>query len=417
MFTDRHRVLLNRMIRDNASLISGPFALLMQNPKILDFDNKRNYFYEVLRKKPSEHYSTIHLNVRRERVFEDSYHHIMSRSGAEFKYGKLAIRFQDEEGVDAGGIAREWFTVLSRQIINPDYALFKATAVDRMNYQPNPASYVNPEHLSYFKFIGRIIGKAIFDNRLLDCHFTRSFYKHILGRPVDYKDMEAIDPEYYKSLEWMLNNDIAGVIDHTFSCEVDDFGVTKIVELIPDGRNIAVTEENKQDYVRLITELRLTNAIKPQIDSFLVGFHEIIPAELISLFNESELELLMSGLPEIDIDDLRNNTEYHGGYTAASPQIQWFWRAVRTFSQEQRAKLIQFVTGTSKVPPEGFAGLVGINGIQKFQIHRDFRSSNRLPSAHTCFNQLDLPAYESYEQLREQLLLAITEASTGFQLV
>jgi E3 ubiquitin-protein ligase HUWE1 len=141
-----------------------------------------------------------------------------------------------------------------------------------------------------------------------------------------------------------------------------------------------------------------------------VGFHDIVPADLISIFNEQELELLISGMPEIDIDDWRNNTEYHN-YSASSSQIQWFWRAVRSFDKEERAKLLQFVTGTSKVPLNGFKELEGMNGFSKFNIHRDYGNKDRLPSSHTCFNQLDLPEYESYETLRQQVLTAITQGA------
>jgi E3 ubiquitin-protein ligase HUWE1 len=242
----------------------------------------------------------------------------------------------------------------------------------------------NQDHLSYFKFVGRIIGKAIYDGRLLDAYFTRSFYKCIIGTPVDYKDIEAVDPEFHKSLEWILQNDITDVLDLTFSTEVDDFGKHKILDLKPEGRTISVTEANKVEYVRLVSVQRLVLAIRDQIQAFLSGFHEIIPKELVKIFNEQELELLISGMPDIDIDDWKNNTEYMN-YSASSPQIQWFWRAVRSFSQEERAKLIQFATGTSKVPLEGFAHLQGSSGRQKFQIHKEFSSNTRLPSAHTWY--------------------------------
>ncbi|KAJ3265210.1 hypothetical protein HDU77_006065 [Chytriomyces hyalinus] len=416
-FTEDHKKILNVMVRNNPSLMSGSFSLLIQNPKVLEFDNKRTYFNLQLHKKSArEHYGSLPLNVRRAMVFEDSYHQLHGRSGDEIKFGKLNIRFHDEEGVDAGGVTREFFQVLARQMFNPDYALFKPSAVDKVTYQPNRSSWINPDHLLYFRFVGRIIGKAIYDGRLLDAYFTRSFYKCMLEIPVDWKDMEAIDPEFHKSLQWMLQNDITDVIDMTFSTEVDDFGVERIIDLKPNGRNIPVTEENKQEYVSLITEQKLTKAIQQQIDAFLGGFQDIIPKDLIKIFNEQELELLISGLPDIDIDDMKNNTEYQN-YSQASPQIQWFWRAVRSFSQEERAKLIQFATGTSKVPLEGFKSLEGSNGIQKFQIHKDFASKLRLPSAHTCFNQIDLPEYDCYEDLRANLLTAISECATGFGFV
>ncbi|KAG0246179.1 hypothetical protein BGX31_004144, partial [Mortierella sp. GBA43] len=414
-FTEKHSKILNIMVRNTPALMSGSFSLLVHNPKILEFDNKRNYFTQQLHKRnpARERYGTLQMNVRREMVFVDSFSQWQSKLGEEIKYSKLNVHFHGEEGVDAGGVTREWFQVLARQMFNPDYALFLTSAADKLTYQPNRASWVNSDHLLFFRFIGRVIGKAIYDGRLLDAYFTRSFYKHILGRPVDYRDVEAVDPEYYKSLVWMLENDITDIVDETFSMETDDFGTTKVVDLKPNGRNIPVTEENKQEYVKYITEQKLTLAIKDQIHAFLQGFHEIIPAHLISIFNEQELELLISGLPDVDVDEWKNNTEYQN-YSQASPQIQNFWRAVRSFDQTERAKLLQFVTGTSKVPLGGFSQLQGISGIQKFQIHKDFSSTKRLPSAHTCFNQLDLPEYETYEDLRKQLLTAISECSTGF---
>ncbi|KAI7908284.1 uncharacterized protein BX663DRAFT_482482 [Cokeromyces recurvatus] len=417
-FTEKHKKVLNIMVRKNPSLMSGSFSLLVRNPKMLEFDNKRNYFVQQLHKRsgPRENYPQLQLNVRRHNVFEDSYHQLQGRTGDEFKHGKLAVRFYNEEGVDAGGVSREWFSVLARQMFDPNYALFVKSAADKLTYQPNRDSAVNPDHLSFFKFVGRIIGKAIYDGRLLDAYFTRSFYKHILGRSVDYRDVEALDPEYYKSLVWMLENDITDIIDLTFSIETDYFGTKETVDLKPNGRNIPVTEENKHEYVALVTEQKLTTAIKDQINAFVQGFHDIIPAHLIQIFNEQELELLISGLPDIDIDDWKNNTEYQG-YTSSSPPVQWFWRAVRSFDQEERAKLLQFATGTSKVPLEGFSQLQGSNGVQKFQIHKDFGGENRLPSAHTCFNQIDLPQYDSYESLRTNLFKAISECSTGFAFV
>lgn len=160
-------------------------------------------------------------------------------------------------------------------------------------------------------------------------------------------------------------------------------------------------------------EYRLIKSVQAQLDEFLTGFHDIIPPELISIFNEQELELLISGLPDIDVDDWKNNTEYTN-YTPTSPQVQWFWRAVRSFDKEEKAKLLQFVTGTSKVPLNGFKELEGMNGFSRFNIHRDYSSKEKLPSSHTCFNQLDLPEYDSYEHLRHQLYTAITAGSEYF---
>ncbi|KAL3077894.1 hypothetical protein niasHS_013423 [Heterodera schachtii] len=273
---------------------------------------------------------------------------------------------------------------------------------------------VNPEHLDYFRFVGRVIAKAIYDNKQLDCYFTRAFYKHILNKHVRYQDIESEDPDLFKSLEFLLNNAVEDLgAELTFTVEVEEFGVRSTRQLLENGNRTTVTDANKHEYVHLMCQMKMKGSIRQQLNAFLDGFYEVIPKKLISIFNEQELELLVSGLPDIDIDDLCANTEYKT-YTRTSPQIQWFWRALKAFDAEDKAKFLQFVTGTSKVPLQGFAHLEGMNGVQKFTIQKDTRSNNRLPSAHTCFNQLDLPEYPDYETLHKMLLLASRECSEGF---
>ncbi|XP_066470425.1 E3 ubiquitin-protein ligase HUWE1 isoform X2 [Tiliqua scincoides] len=416
-FAETHRTVLNQILRQSTThLADGPFAVLVDYIRVLDFDVKRKYFRQELeRLDEGLRKEDMAVHVRRDHVFEDSYRELHRKSPEEMK-NRLYIVFEGEEGQDAGGLLREWYMIISREMFNPMYALFRTSPGDRVTYTINPSSHCNPNHLSYFKFVGRIVAKAVYDNRLLECYFTRSFYKHILGKSVRYTDMESEDYHFYQGLVYLLENDVSTLgYDLTFSTEVQEFGVCEVRDLKPNGANILVTEENKKEYVHLVCQMRMTGAIRKQLAAFLEGFYEIIPKRLISIFTEQELELLISGLPTIDIDDLKSNTEYHK-YQANSIQIQWFWRALRSFDQADRAKFLQFVTGTSKVPLQGFAALEGMNGIQKFQIHRDDRSTDRLPSAHTCFNQLDLPAYESYEKLRHMLLLAIQECSEGFGL-
>ncbi|KAL0693668.1 hypothetical protein Bca4012_060848 [Brassica carinata] len=417
-FSERHRKLLNAFIRQNPALLEKSFSLMLKVPRFIEFDNKRAYFRSKIKHQHDHHHSPLRISVRRAYILEDSYNQLRMRSNQELK-GRLTVHFQGEEGIDAGGLTREWYQLLSRVIFDKGALLFTTVGNDS-TFQPNPNSVYQTEHLSYFKFVGRVVGKALFDGQLLDVHFTRSFYKHILGVKVTYHDIEAIDPDYYKALKWMLENDISDVLDLTFSVDADEeklilYEKTEVTdhELIPGGRNIKVTEENKHEYVDLIAEHRLTTAIRPQINAFLEGFSELILKDLISIFNDKELELLISGLPDIDLDNLRANTEY-SGYSPGSPVIQWFWEVVQGLSKEDKARLLQFVTGTSKVPLEGFSALQGISGAQKFQIHKAYGSANHLPSAHTCFNQLDLPEYPSKEHLQERLLLAIHEASEGF---
>ncbi|XVE55632.1 hypothetical protein DITRI_Ditri03aG0174200 [Diplodiscus trichospermus] len=304
-FSEKHRKLLNAFIRQNPGLLEKSFSLMLKVPRFVDFDNKRAHFRSKIKHQHDHHHSPLRISVRRAYILEDSYNQLRMRSTQDLK-GRLTVHFQGEEGIDAGGLTREWYQQLSRVIFDKGALLF-TTVGNESTFQPNPNSVYQTEHLSYFKFVGRVVGKALFDGQLLDVHFTRSFYKHILGVKVTYHDIEAIDPDYFKNLKWMLENDISDVLDLTFSIDADEeklilYERTQVTdyELIPGGRNIKVTEENKHQYVDLVAEHRLTTAIRPQINAFLEGFNELIPRELISIFNDKELELLISGLPDID---------------------------------------------------------------------------------------------------------------------
>lgn len=301
-FTEDHRKILNDLVRHNPKLMSGTFSLLVKNPKVLEFDNKRNYFTRRLhnRTENKQPHPPLQLSVRRDYVFLDSFKFLSFKSGDEIKHGKLSIRFHGEEGVDAGGVTREWFQVLSRQMFNPDYALFIPVASDRTTFHPNKLSKVNEEHLMFFKFIGRIIGKALYEGRALDCHFSRAVYKRILGKTVSIKDMETLDLDYYKSLLWMLENDITEIITETFSIETDDFGVTEVVDLVGNGRNIPVTEENKQEYVQLVVEYRLTGSVQAQLEQFLIGMSislNKVKYMLMTIIQASTTSFLLSSSP------------------------------------------------------------------------------------------------------------------------
>jgi E3 ubiquitin-protein ligase HUWE1 len=360
-FVLSHKGLINLLIRSRPQLLEKSMSVLIRVVQLrscLVFDIKRTYFFSRLKQIRNERHinrQSVHLNLRRDRVFEDSFHQLRMRTATEMQ-GRLRINFYGEEGVDAGGLTREWFCILAREIFNPNYVLFTA-ASDGATFQPNPLSMINTNHLDYFKFVGRVIGKAICDQQLMDAHFTRSFYKHLLGMAVDYNDIEAIEPDYFKSLKQILDMplDMLG-LELTFSAEANTFGKYEVVDLIPNGRNVAVTDENKPEYVRLIAHHRMTSAIRAQIDSFLEGFYDLVPPELVSIFSPTELELLICGLPDVDLDDLQANTEYHQ-YRDNEDVILWFWETLRGFSREERALFLQFLTGTSKVPLEGFSQL------------------------------------------------------------
>lgn len=391
-FVEANRVLLNILVREKPSLLDTSLAALIKMPQCrayLDFDNKRTYFQNAMKKirqtalRSGGGSSSVRISVRRDHIFEDSYYALRMRSGEELRR-KLHIAFTGEEGIDAGGVTREWYMILAREIFNPNYVLF-TSAADSPTFQPNALSYVNKDHLSYFEFVGKVIGKALADGQLLDAHFTRSFYKHMLQLPISYHDMEAIDPEYYRNLHSILEHPIASLgLELTFSAEHSNFGRLEIVDLIPNGQSVHVTDENKMAYVKLVTHHRMATGIRQQIDHFLKGFHQLVSPNLISIFNENELELLISGMPDIDIDDLRANTDY-ANYKPTDSVIRWFWSVLYSFTHEERALFLQFVTGTSKVPLEGFKALEGMRGTQKFNIHKAFGNPDALPSAHTWY--------------------------------
>jgi len=393
--------------------ISNPQIAGQAVPYSRDYKRKYEYLKQQL-KKPSNVPNKIEIKVRRNTILEDSYRQIHSipSNKVDTLKTKLWIEFDGEVGLDYGGVAREWFYLLSKEMFNPYYGLFEYSATDNYTLQINPNSGVcNEEHLSYFKFIGRVAGMAVYHGKLLDGFFIRPFYKMMLGKPIELKDMESVDTEYFNSLIWIKEND-PSELELTFQVDEENFGQTVSVELRPGGKETRVTNDNKDEYIQLVIEWRFINRVRKQMDQFLAGFNELVPLNLIKIFDEGELELLMCGIGCIDVKDWKNNTVYKGDYHPNHIVIQWYWRVVLSFSNEMRSRLLQFVTGTSRVPMNGFKELYGSNGPQLYTIEKWGNPTN-YPRAHTCFNRLDLPPYESYQQLRDKLIKAI-EGSEGF---
>nr|XP_036228124.1 E3 ubiquitin-protein ligase Nedd-4 isoform X3 [Bactrocera oleae] len=391
--------------------LSNPNIAGQAVPYSRDYKQKYEYFKSHIRK-PTNVPNKFEIRIRRSSILEDSYRIINSVTKTDLLKTKLWVEFEGETGLDYGGLAREWFYLLSKEMFNPYYGLFEYSAMDNYTLQINNGSGLcNEEHLSYFKFIGRIAGMAVYHGKLLDAFFIRPFYKMMLQKPIDLKDMESVDTEYYNSLMWIKEND-PRQLELTFSLDEDTFGQKSQHELKPGGSNIEVTDENKDEYIKLVIEWRFVARVKEQMSSFLDGFGSIIPLNLIKIFDEHELELLMCGIQNIDVKDWRENTLYKGDYHQNHIIIQWFWRAVLSFSNEMRSRLLQFVTGTSRVPMNGFKELYGSNGPQMFTIEK-WGTPNNYPRAHTCFNRLDLPPYEGYVQLKDKLVKAI-EGSQGF---
>ncbi|XP_041044926.1 NEDD4-like E3 ubiquitin-protein ligase WWP1 isoform X3 [Carcharodon carcharias] len=355
--------------------------------------------------------SHVKITVSRQTLFEDSFQQIMALKPYDLRR-RLYVIFRGEEGLDYGGLAREWFFLLSHEVLNPMYCLFEYAGKSNYCLQINPASTINPDHLSYFCFIGRFIAMALFHGKFIDTGFSLPFYKRMLNKKLTIKDLESIDPEFYNSLIWIRDNNIEECgLEMYFAVDMEILGKVTSHELKQGGSNILVTEENKEEYIGLMAEWRFSRGVEEQTRAFLDGFNEVVPLQWLQYFDEKELEVMLCGMQEVDLTDWQRNTVYRH-YTRNSKQIIWFWQFVKEMDNEVRLRLMQFVTGTCRLPLGGFAELLGSNGPQKFCIEKVGKET-WLPRSHTCFNRLDLPPYKSYEQLKEKLLFAIEETE-GF---
>uniref|UniRef100_A0A8C2FRV9 HECT-type E3 ubiquitin transferase n=1 Tax=Cyprinus carpio TaxID=7962 RepID=A0A8C2FRV9_CYPCA len=329
------------------------------------FKQKYDYFRKKL-KKPADIPNRFEMKLHRNNILEESYRRIMSLKKPDSLKARLWIEFESEKGLDYGGVAREWFFLLSKEMFNPYYGLFEYSATDNYTLQINSNSGLcNEDHLSYFKFIGRVAGMAVYHGKLLDGFFIRPFYKMMLGKQITLNDMESVDSEYYNSLKWILENDPTE-LDLRFCIDEDNFGQTYQVDLKPSGSDMVITNDNKKEYIDLVIQWRFVNRVQKQMNAFLEGFTELIAIDLIKIFDENELE----------------HTIYKNGYCPNHPVIQWFWKAVLLMDAEKRIRLLQFVTGTSRVPMNGFAELYGSNGPQLFTIEQ-WGTPDKLPRAHT----------------------------------
>ncbi|XP_050793612.1 E3 ubiquitin-protein ligase HECW1 isoform X1 [Gopherus flavomarginatus] len=382
------------------------------SPYRRDFEAKLRNFYRKLEAKGyGQGPGKIKLIIRRDHLLEGTFNQVMAYSRKELQRNKLYITFVGEEGLDYSGPSREFFFLLSQELFNPYYGLFEYSANDTYTVQISPMSAFVENHLEWFKFSGRILGLALIHQYLLDAFFTRPFYKALLRLPCDLSDLEYLDEEFHQSLQWMKDNNITDILDLTFTVNEEVFGQVTERELKSGGSNTQVTEKNKKEYIERMVKWRVERGVVQQTEALVRGFYEVVDSRLVSIFDARELELVIAGTAEIDLNDWRNNTEYRGGYHDGHIVIRWFWAAVERFNNEQRLRFLQFVTGTSSVPYEGFAALRGSNGLRRFCIEK-WGKITSLPRAHTCFNRLDLPPYPSYSMLYEKLLTAVEETST-----
>jgi len=383
------------------------------------FNEKVKWFRKVCRdNKIKWEDGRVHIKVRRDQLLRDSFMNF-NRLKPEDLRRFLRFEFLGEEGVDAGGVAREWFELVTDQCFNVDFGLFEYSGVDNICYQINPSSGIaNELHEQYFLFLGRVIGKALFDQQIIRAHVTQPIFKHILGWPITMEDIEFIDPQVYRSLQDIEACEDIEDLYLDFTTNIEVFGETQTIPLKPGGEEIDVTNYNRQEYMQLKMKHIMLDRTKSQLAHFLRGVYDVIPEIWLSIFDYRELELLLCGLPNINVQDWKNNTIYKGQYASKGAKhkvIQWFWETLENANQEQRARFLQFCTGTSRVPVQGFRALQGSDGnIKTFNIVSIDLKTCMYPRAHTCFNRIELPLYKNREQLVNFVTQTINMDPTGF---
>lgn len=325
-----------------------------------------------------------------------------------------------ETGVDVGGLFKEFWTDLSNLAFDPNYALFRATEGSGNCLYPNPSSRAahGSDHIVLFEFLGRILGKALYEGITIQPQFAHFFLSFLRG---DYNflhmlpDLSTMDPQLYNNLMFLKTYDgDAADLCLTFTVANDDFGGNVEVALVPNGANIEVTDANKHKYVGLVAKHHVCDRVREQSEAFTRGLWEVIDRTWLQLFNEPELQVLISGASDgkIDVFDMKSNTRYAGGFTGLDKHVSRFWRIMSSFNSRQQADLLRFVTSCERPPPLGFASMNPPFTIQRVGIMRD---GDKLPTASTCFNTLKLPTYSSEKVLKERLLYSI-QAGAGFEL-
>lgn len=330
---------------------------------------------------------------------------------AEDMHKEFQVTFVGEIAMDAGGLLREWFTLLMKKFFSEEEGLFEATKAGTVSYTfkiPTKES-----RYKEYKLVGKAVGKALFEKTPVYCPLNRIIFKHIVQEKITIEDLAYYDIDLYKSLLFMRDNPITDVFFESFTTP-ESLG-KKRIELVPNGSSIQVTDENKSEYLSLLLEFISNSSIAGPLAEFLAGFFFVIPQEIIGVLNADELELMVCGIPFIDLQEWQDFTEYRGEFSKNHAVVIWFWEILSQFSQEYLSQLILFVTGTPRLPVEGFASLRTARGDPaRFTMEPSPYSQGILPRAHTCFNRFDLPVYPSKEVLQNALIYVLDNHAVGF---
>ncbi|XP_072289441.1 ubiquitin-protein ligase E3B [Eucyclogobius newberryi] len=386
-----------------------------------------------------------HITIRRSRMLEDGYDQLRRLPVNSIK-GVIRVKFVndlgvDEAGIDQDGVFKEFLEEIIKKVFNPALNLFKTTSGNERLY-PSPTSYIHENHLQLFEFVGKMLGKAVYEGIVVDVPFASFFLSQVLGHHhssfySSIDELPSLDSEFYKNLTSIKRYDgDVGDLGLTLSYDEDVMGQLVCHELIPGGKTMPVTNENKISYIHLMAHFRMHTQIKEQTIAFIRGFRSIINPEWLHMFSTPEVQRLISGdNAEIDLDDLKKHTVYYGGFHSSHRVIIWLWDILSSdFNAEERAMFLKFVTSCSRPPLLGFAYLKPPFSIRCVEVSDDQDTGDtlgsvlrgfftirkkepggRLPTSSTCFNLLKLPNYSKKSILRDKLRYAIS-MNTGFEL-
>lgn len=359
---------------------------------------------------------TINLVVRRSHLYEDSFYKLSPEQEHDirprFRVQMINNHGLDECGIDGGGVFREFLSELLKEAFDPNRGFFMTTTDNKLYPNPSVACIVQ-NFEKHFYFIGRILGKALYENLLVELPLADFFLSKLVGKhsDVDVHQLASLDPVLHRNLLSLktYDGDVAD-LNLDFTVVSSELGETRIEELKPNGTNIFVNAENRIEYIQLVADYKLNRQIRRQCAAFRQGLANLVPLEWLTMFSNKELQVLISGAEiAVDVDDLRMHTIYGGEFSAKHVTIKYFWNVMREFTDEERRLLLKFVTSCSRPPLLGFKDLDPPFRIQ------NAGDTDRLPSASTCMNLLKLPAFTSEKQVKERLLYAI-QSNAGFEL-
>lgn len=348
--------------------------------------------------------------VHRDRIIEDSLTCI--KNNRENLKKTIRIKFIDEPGIDAGGLKKEWFLLLTRKLINPSAGMFVNNEDSNLLWF-NFNGCKNPE---MFYLFGAVLGLAIYNSTILDLQFPSALFKILVGKVILLEDYQQLYPITYKNLIKLkeMNQEEIEIMDLSFEVSyVDKFGKNVTKQLIENGSNIKVNENNLGVYIDKYYKFFMFDGIKHQVSALKTGFTNVVGGNGLSLYAPEEIELLLCGEnSQIDFDTLQSVTKYYGWLNAeqakTSQIIIWFWQYLHNIPCLQAKKFLMFVTGSDRVPATGIQNL-------SFRITLAGNDCNRLPTSHTCFNELVIYNYSSYEKLVNKLDIAV-DGAAGFGL-